>query len=202
LGDFASYLPTATDLRLFKDTVCKPPKKCFSWEIVDGKFEKIPSNLDTDKHSIRSVIFCVKKSYFEDLLEDQMNEVGLNDNIGKDDDNMGNNPKVENFKKLSVTIEGRFNSICALLKPITKYVVLPPGETELGAIISYVAKCKGWIVIDCEPVNHPSILSFDGRFRADNFMARCRHYLKFHHANSETNITQVSPGTCFDLDNC
>ena len=30
LGDFGSYLPTKTDLRLLKDTVCKPPKKCFT----------------------------------------------------------------------------------------------------------------------------------------------------------------------------
>jgi len=124
--------------------------------------------------------------------------------MGKKDDKMTGDdlPRIANFKKLSVVIEARFNSIVALLKPITKYAVLPPGEKELGAIISYVAKIKNWIVIDLEPVNHPSILSFEGRFKADNFMTRCRHFMKFHHANSETSITAVSPGTCFDLDDC
>jgi len=52
-------------------------------------------------------------------------------------------------------ITERMEEIETTYPALTYYVIIPLKYRELGAAFYYMAKLRGWVIIDLHPVNHP-----------------------------------------------
>jgi len=164
----------------------------------NGKFSK--NTVDTSIYTIRSIMWFPEMKHF---TYDSLTKNDGTDNTTEMTDLVEENRRTVLPKHVAEITE-RMEEIETTYPALTYYVIIKLEYRELGAAFYYMAKLRGWVIIDLHPVNHPPLTSEPPEDQSEIFMSRCRHHIKFHHINrskSENLVETESPNGMWDMKN-
>ena len=183
LGDVTYYLKDEEGIKKFTRQNIKAPKRLKIIKHSTKNFVK--AGLDMDKHVIRSLIVCLRETWFTSGLSTQYDELVDELAVGKTDSSKSH---------ILYTLE----AIQGLYRAQT-YFIVNTGGTSFKSMVSYCATRLNMVVMYLSPVNLASFESFSEDQKADIFIRRTIHPLRYHHLELEQRLNNVSDDHAIEL---